>query len=134
ARPFIGQLSKGYEESCTKDRCNRHLSRTGYSHLINDFRRILRSASGARINPAGGENIGGLTSLIIQCYCKHGPINAPFLCKIRDLKKVIVGDCDHQRRTRNDAAFEFPGKDKACGKQQNTSNQKSLKEDFHSLR
>jgi hypothetical protein len=31
--------------------------------LIDDFRRILRIASGARINPAGGENIGGLTSL-----------------------------------------------------------------------
>jgi hypothetical protein len=47
---------------------------------------------------------------------------------------VIVGDCDHQRRTRDDAAFEFPGKDKGCDTQHNASNQISPKEDFHGLK
>jgi len=56
------------------------------------------------------------------------------LRKIRHLKKVIVGNCDHQRRTRNDAAFEFPGKGKGCGTKQNASNQISPKEDFHGLK
>src|SRR5205814_3389938 len=60
---FFGQFSIGYEERCTQDRCHCHLSRTCYYHSIDDFRRILRSTPGARINPAGGENIGGLTSL-----------------------------------------------------------------------
>src|SRR5207237_9314341 len=65
---FFGQFSIGYEERCTEDRCDCHLSRTCYYHSVDDFRRILRSTPGARINPAGGENIGsltGLTSLII---------------------------------------------------------------------
>jgi hypothetical protein len=58
APAFIGFLPVGNEEGCTDNRRNRYLSRTRYYHLIHGFRRSW--GKGARIDPAGGENIGAL--------------------------------------------------------------------------
>jgi hypothetical protein len=38
-------------------------------------------------------------------------------------EKVIVRDCDGQWRIRDDSAFEWSGKGKACGNQEKQCNQ-----------
>jgi hypothetical protein len=64
----------------------------------------------------------------------YAGIYSAFLCKIPDAKEVIVKDRDRQRRSRNDPAFEFPGKDKRRGNRNADDNETSANESFHILR
>ncbi len=80
------------------------------------------------------ENVGRPTIFITHERDRNdAPISSCFLRKIRDLKKVILRNIDHQRRTRagDNLALERIGKRKACCSQDNERNRTAGGEDLH---
>jgi len=101
------------------------------NHVIDDVRRILRKTPGAdRIDPASGENIGGMS---IYRHRDRAAIGASDLRKIPDPKKLVVRDGYFQRRTCDDSTLEWPGKDKARDAQEKETNQTTVHKNLHAL-
>src|SRR5438874_2198696 len=65
-----------------------------------------------------------------------GPISSSYLRKIRDLKKVLIRNIDHQRRTRaaDNLGLERTGKCKACRNQYYQGDHPSDSDRFHTSR
>jgi hypothetical protein len=106
------------------------LSRACNCNAIDDLRWTGGDARGAaQIGSRGHENIGGLT--VFQRHRNHTAINAALLRKIPDSKKATVRHCDHQRRTRDDFASEWPGKQKGREAEEKKSKQPTSPGDSH---
>src|SRR5262249_19819061 len=67
----------------------------------------------AKIDSSRGKNIRGPASLTTHGDAHDAAVGASFLTKIRDLQEAIFRNCDCQRRSCNDLALEYPGKNQA---------------------
>src|SRR5438876_2647102 len=132
ATAFVGLLSIGNEERCTGHWRDRHFSRARDDYLVGNFRKILIIASGTKVDPYRGENIGGpAVAFASESDGNHAAIGSALLRKIRDLKKMITRDTDLQSRTRDNLALERIGNRKTRPSEQNKHNQKSDPNSFH---
>ena len=129
---FVGLFSIGNEERCTGYRRDRHFSRARDDYLVGNFRKILKIASGTKVDPYRSENVRGpAVAFAVERDGNHAAIGSAFLRKIRDLKRVITRDTDLQSRTRDNLAFERIGNRKTRPSEQNKHNQKSDPRNFH---
>jgi len=73
----------------------------------------LRIHACAKIDSSRGKNIRGPASITAQGDTDDAAVGASFLGKICDLEDAIFGDCDCERRSRNDLALESARKNEA---------------------
>jgi hypothetical protein len=103
--------------------------------LVTSFGRVLRVASGTKINSRRCEDNGGsaIVGVPRQGHFNNGAVSASVLREIRDLHEVIVRHSDYECRivAGDDLALRRIGESNCCGSENKRSDKKSRGERLH---